>query len=419
MMVKFIGAVLGMILGTSDQKGNKKSRPPSARRLRIEPLEDRVVLSYDFLGPGVAMTALPSGYAYRDIESWVPAGQEHGAPYVVGQTLNDASFALVVGTENNGALTWGAPIAATHNNPNEVNPRSLFTDLIRSSDGSPVILGGDKTDGEYKATSWVLNQATMTLVPTLHPFPSNLSEFTGLIAGDAAGNYLADLSGSLGVDVGGTLVRVSATEGGLDRLGGTIVGGTDDGNVVYLTQNTLGGWDEHTPALPSWSTGLGLISDISTHIMGGYLYDPNAGDSVPALWLTDGALINSFASLAGYTVNEIIEDQGVNVALLNAFNFDSPSYIWAEGWDEPRLVFGDILPALPDGVVGTVLDFSSGGSEWLLARYEQNGAEWFSTVDVSTRPQSSEVPEPLTALLIGIGVVRPSLKKRFKTSVAH
>lgn len=126
--------------------------------------------------------------------------------------------------------------------------------------------------------------------------------------------------------------------------------------------------------------------------MGGYVYNPTVDEIFPTIWGNDGHLISTF-DLAGYQVSEIIDDHGTNVVLLNVPNFTLPSYLWAEGWAAPRLVYGDLLPALTAGDIGIVKDVSSGGALWLdVEVHGSTGSVTSYVASILTQPFAIPVP---------------------------
>lgn len=144
--------------------------------------------------------------------------------------------------------------------------------------------------------------------------------------------------------------------------------------------------------------------------MGGYLYKPDLDDIVPVLWNTDGTL-NRVFDLPGYSVAEMVVDEGAVVTLLNQGTdglFAGPSKLYADGWSDSRLYFGDIVPALEEGTTGFVVDFSSGGSLWTLTQFTDASGTHYSVTDIL----SSAVPEPSTLALLYCAAMLGSSRRR-------
>ena len=378
-------------------QGEAPTPLPHRRRVGfagLEELEGRELLTYDLLGAAAAVAPLPAGYDYQHIESSA-VGNGHGAPYVIGQShSNPNQSALFIGTETANGVTWGAPIWLPTVGANPANPRVFASDLVRDPNGSPIILGSSRLNTGIQATSWRLDSSGTALIPTLHTNPSGEVVLSYLTGGDSLGNFAGVVSASGRYNSGTNLLDLPTDGLAFDRYGNTIVGSS------FWTQDTGGNWVANTPQLPAWADPLAFnIYEVSSNVMGGYVYNPNLDEILPAIWANDGSLISTF-DLAGYQVSEIIDDHGVNMALLNDPNLFGPSYLWAEGWANPRLVYGDLLPGLLPGMNGTVIDFSSGGSQWLLTRTtDGNGNTVYDVANANV----SAVPEPQTWVLMALG----------------
>ena len=351
-------------------------------------------IAVSVLLPTPAHAGLIVGFDYYHIES-SGVGYGHGSPYVVGQSQsNPNQSALFIGTETANGVTWGAPIWLPTVGANPANPRVFASDLVRDPNGSPIILGSSRLNTGIQATSWRLDSSGTALIPTLHTNPSGEVVLSYLTGGDSLGNFAGVVSASGRYNSGTNLLDLPTDGLAFDRYGNTIVGSS------FWTQDTGGNWVANTPQLPAWADPLAFnIYEVSSNVMGGYVYNPNLDEILPAIWANDGSLISTF-DLAGYQVSEIIDDHGVNMALLNDPNLFGPSYLWAEGWANPRLVYGDLLPGLLPGMNGTVIDFSSGGSQWLLTRTtDGNGNTVYDVANANV----SAVPEPQTWVLMALG----------------
>lgn len=362
---------------------------------------------------------LAGGLDYNSIESSA-IGDGHGAPYVVGVSQTDPrKFALVVGSEINGAVTFSGPIWAPPLG-NGVGAAAVFAhDLVRDPIGGAVIIGTSSVDSGYsQGAVWNLNSARDALVPTLVGASGGTAVPTTLFGGDGTGNYAGGLSNFAAVNDGGTLVTlprplsISITLGH-DRYGDLVVGQAD-AKGAFWTRDSNGEWHYQLPSLPDWSDGINYLAyEAGAHVFGGSIFNPQLGDALPIIWNSDGSL-NSVLDLPGYTVSEIINDHGLDVVLLNG---TGGSYLWSEGWDSARPVYGPggILGELPFGVTATVFDLSSGGSQWLLTRFESGAESWFATVDVAT--SVSSVPEPGAFCLMFTALVAVGLTRTLKHSV--
>ena len=385
-------------------QGGPPTAAPHRRRVGLagfEELEVRELKAYDFLGAAGPVASLPAGFEYQHVESSA-VGDGHGSPYAVGYSLsNPNQSALFIGTETAGGVDWSAPIWLPPVGSNST-PRVFAADLIRDGGGKPVILGNSTTSGFSQATSWTLNTAGTGLVPTLHTNPEGTSAFSYLVGGDSAGNYAGAFGSVAAFNTGTSLAAIDGIGGqGSDRYGNIIVGGQGSLGGRFWTLDGNSTWVANTPSLPSWSDAVNFsINEISTNVMGGYIYNPDVDEIFPAVWRNDGHLVSTF-NLPGYQVSEIVDDHGTNVVLLNDPNFSSVSYVWAEGWTTPRQVYGDILPALANGAVGIVKDISSGGSVWMTVEaHAPNGTVTSFTSGIASNadiPQEGSWHNPVLA----------------------
>ena len=367
--------------------------------------------------PPEAQAGIITGFELQHIESSA-VGDGHGSPYAVGYSLsNPNQSALFIGTETAGGVDWSAPIWLPPVGSNST-PRVFAADLIRDGSGKPVILGNSTTSGFSQATSWTLNTAGTGLVPTLHTNPEGTSAFSYLVGGDSAGNYAGAFGSVAAFNTGTSLAAIDGIGGqGSDRYGNIIVGGQGSLGGRFWTLDGNSTWVANTPSLPSWSDAVNFsINEISTNVMGGYIYNPDIDDILPAIWANDGRLISTF-DLAGYQVTEIIDDHGLNMVLLNDPNLFGPSYLWAEGWANPRLIYGDLLPGLLPGINGTVVDISSGGSAWYLTRFSDGSGNTYYDVG-SSDFGTTAVPEPSTWFLMLFGSAALVIFHRRKMATA-
>lgn len=349
---------------------------------------------------------LPSGYTYGAIEAWVPAGQTHGMPYVLGApTGTIGEGGLFMASEVGGDISFGgyvpAPTLRNYEMGNDPDPASFLNDLKRMPDGSPLVIGGSSsprtlTNG-YESTVWEVNSTHTELVPKALGFLNNSSSGLSVLVGGnsqdgyAGGNstfpaYVPPTGGGVALPFPPQITGGIA----LDLDGSTIVGESSF-RAFFFNKATDGTWIQGNLQLPDWSDGTGSVTDVAGKLMGGYLYSPNIDDVIPVLWNTDGSIHKVF-DLPGYNVTELIEDGGSIVALLNqgeGVNVFGESRLYAEGWTDSRLVYGDILPALTDGTTGTVRDISDGGGMWFLTRFEDAAGVRYGIADVI-----SSVPEP-------------------------
>lgn len=353
-----------------------------------------VAQNYQILGVKSPEQALPAGFDYWHIEAWVPAGGDHGAPYVIASPNGTTGQrGILLSTEVGTSLSWGQYIPGITlrqaQTGSDANPAISVGTLQRKADGAPILvtttsssIGGPNS---LEAATLELNSETTALVPSGYgvPLGGSSSQFFGGTETDYAGIVglypaIWTANGFQRLDTGINPVAGFA----FDRENGVVVGEVN-GSARYWTEQASDNWTQNTPEIPGDLTEEGRISFIAGDLMGGHLLDANLGEIVPVLWKTDGTVSRVF-NLPGYTVTEMILDEGVVTVLLNTGFFDSPSYLFAEGWSAPRLVFGEILPPLPSGAAGIARDISSGGSLWMLTKVSDGQGETYSTLSLET-----------------------------------
>ncbi len=368
------------------------------------------------LGAVTGSWGLPGGYSYSAIEAWVRPGETHGAPYVLGTPVGAIREAgLFVAHESPGGMEFGEYMPAKSLFDEEMGFDSGATvvanDLKRMPDGSPLIIGASRSprtaSNGSESTIWEISSSGQSLNPITRGFLATSTDSI-LIGGNSVDGYAGGTTvfpGYIPPTGGGQTLPVPPPGRGFasDLDGGTIVGEADF-RGFFFNKNQEGDWVLGTLELPNWSDGTGGVSDVVGDIMGGYLYNPELDDVVPVLWNTDGSLYRVF-DLPGYNVTELILDQGSVVALLNqgeGVNVFGESRLYAEGWAQSRLIYGDILPALSDGGSATVRDISAGGSLWMLSQFVDATGTSYGIASVAT---STQVPEPsafmsMTAILL-------------------
>lgn len=382
----------------------RRVRPGPSQRayLAAEVCEPRLCMSgFQVLGPEVAMQAFDAG-----IRAGYIAGDYHGGVYVGGlDPANDVKGAIVKGSVSGGALTFGPTMWLPSLNSNPALFETLLNDVQVDPDGSAYGLGVSySVTGVRSGVIWTSNGGGFTGSAFSGGDPSVSSAILG---GGAARDFAGSLGNRAAVNDGMTLQPLprptEVLTQAFDRYGDVVVGQIN-GAALYWTKDASGIWSYHTPELPSWSDGTFSILRVGKQMMVGTIYDPRIGDSVPAAWNLDGSLLRIF-DLPGCLPSELATDLDTDVTLFNNPSDPSvPSRIWTKDWPEPKLLFGDILPAAAPGTTEVALDIHEGGSLWVLAQVTNNssGAVTYCAGSLLTRvdPPADTTPPQFKSLTL-------------------